>query len=114
MKDNRFWASLVTLVSASRIVIDRPQGSAHPYMPAMIYPLDYGYLEGTTSGDGEGIDVWIGSLTKRDVTGVVCSVDANKRDAEIKILLGCSRSDMERVLAFHNQGGQAAILLDAP
>jgi inorganic pyrophosphatase len=114
MKDDRFWAGLATLVSSSRIVIDRPQGSTHPHVPAMVYPLDYGYLEGTASGDGEGIDVWIGSLTKQKVTGVVCSVDANKRDAEVKILLGCSRSEMDRVLSFHNQGGQAAILLDAP
>jgi inorganic pyrophosphatase len=28
----------------------------------MIYPLDYGYLEITTSSDGGGIDVWFGSL----------------------------------------------------
>lgn len=105
---------LATLVSASRIVIDRPQGSAHPRMPTTIYPFDYGYLEGTVSGDGQGIDVWVGSLAKRDVTGVVCTVDTDKRDAEIKILLGCSRSEMVRVLSFHHQGGQAATLVEKP
>jgi len=114
MTDDGFWMGLATLVSASRVVVDRPRGSAHPHMPAVIYPLDYGYLEGTTSGDGQDIDVWVGSLTKRDVTGVVCTVDANKRDAEVKILLGCSRSEMARVLSFHNQGGQTAILVAAP
>lgn len=25
----------------------------------MIYPIDYGYLAGTTGGDGEGIDVFV-------------------------------------------------------
>ena len=47
-----FWHAIDTLVSESRIVIDRPKGSRHPKHPKLIYPVDYGYLEGTLSMDG--------------------------------------------------------------
>jgi predicted acetyltransferase len=47
-----FWQALDKLVSDSEIVIDRPKGSAHPRYPEFIYPLEYGYLKGTTAMDG--------------------------------------------------------------
>ena len=28
------------------VTVDRPLGSAHPDYPEMIYPLNYGYIEG--------------------------------------------------------------------
>ena len=36
------------------VLVDRPLGSRHPERPDLIYPLNYGYLPGTLSGDGEG------------------------------------------------------------
>lgn len=60
-----FWTALDALVAQSRVVIDRPRGSAHPRYPHVVYPLDYGYLDGTSSMDGAGIDVWRGSDASR-------------------------------------------------
>jgi inorganic pyrophosphatase len=60
-----FWATLEQFVTSSQIVVDRPKGSLHPRFPDIIYPLDYGFLEGTTGGDGDGIDVWFGSGESR-------------------------------------------------
>lgn len=34
------------------IKIDTPLGGAHSRRPAMIYPIDYGYLDGVFAGDG--------------------------------------------------------------
>ena len=82
MSDAQYWSSVRALVDSSRIVIDRPKGSVHGRHGEWIYPLDYGYLEGTTSGDGQGIDVWVGSVEPRTVTGIVCTIDPAKRDAE--------------------------------
>jgi inorganic pyrophosphatase len=110
--DEHFWTMLRKLVATSEIVIDRPKGSTHPRYPDLIYPLDYGYLEGTRSGDGAGIDVWVGSLPGKEVTGVVVSVDAQKRDVEIKALVACTPEEAQVVLAFHNDGEQAAILIE--
>src|SRR5437763_8416404 len=81
---SRFWELADHLVATSQIVIDRPAGSTHPRVPEVGYPLDYGYLDGTSGGDGEGIDVWRGSLPDARVTGAIMTVDLRKRDAEVK------------------------------
>jgi inorganic pyrophosphatase len=114
MESTRFWLSLDALVATSKIKIDRPKGSRHPKHPSLVYPLDYDFLEETSSGDGRGIDVWIGSLAEREVTGIVCTVDQGKRDAEVKILLGCTREETEQILAVHNRGAHSAILVERP
>jgi inorganic pyrophosphatase len=108
----RFWLALDELVSAARPVIDRPRGSVHPRYPATVYPLDYGYLPGTRSADGSGIDIWVGSLAAQRVTALIGAVDLLKGDLEFKLLLGCTQSEAEQIAAFHNQGAQAAFLLE--
>ena len=40
-------------------IIDRPAGSAHPQFPAMVYPVNYGYIPGNMAGDGEEQDVYV-------------------------------------------------------
>ncbi len=81
-----FRTHLNTLIRSSALVIDRPKGVSRPHAPSVVYPLDYGYLQGTSSSDGESIDVWRGSLPEGHLDAVVCTVDVQKRDAEIKLL----------------------------
>jgi inorganic pyrophosphatase len=107
-----FWTHLETLIHASELVIDRPKGSIHPRDDAVMYPLDYGYLKGTSSGDGDGIDVWRGSLPDGRFDAVVCTIDLDKRDAEIKLLLGCTADEKQVICAFHTGLSAAAILID--
>lgn len=95
--DKQFWQALDKLVEMSELVIDRPRGTAHPRRPELIYPFEYGYLAGTTAGDGQGIDVWVGSCTGLGVTGVACTADLAKRDAEIKVLFHCTPQDAARI-----------------
>ncbi|MEH2166364.1 MAG: hypothetical protein V7K41_06770 [Nostoc sp.] len=112
MRDSTdFWFKLDRLVAINNLKIDRPKGTSHPRYPSFVYPLDYGYLENTRSGDGANIDVWIGSLSSKKVTAVICSVDLEKRDTEIKILLGCTSGENQAILDIHNTGSQSAILL---
>ena len=113
MAEDRFWRKLDELVAACTLVIDRPRGSSHPRYP-LSYPLDYGYLEGTSAADGQGIDVWVGSLPEVEVTGIVCTLDLEKRDAEIKILLGCTPEEARRILSIHNRDKQAGMLVERP
>ena len=108
---DRFWTALDQLVASSKIVIDRPKGNAHPRYPDKIYPLDYGYLEGTTTVDGGGIDVWVGTEGVGRVQGVQCTVDMLKRDAEIKILMGCTNEELSIIDEFLNQFSMRAILV---
>jgi inorganic pyrophosphatase len=99
--NENFWRVLEQLVDSSRITIDRPKGSVHPRFADIVYPLDYGFLEETTALDGGGIDVFVGSLEAK-ITGVFMTVDLHKRDAEMKVLLGCSRNEMHLVHEFLN------------
>ncbi len=41
-----------------KIKIDRPFGSKHP-KHGFIYPVNYGYVPNTTSGDGEELDCYL-------------------------------------------------------
>ena len=88
------------LATSRPIVIDRPRGEAHPRYPDLIYPFDYGYVEGTLAADGDGIDVWIGSQKDRVLTGILCTYDTVDRDAEIKLLLGCTENDVGVIINF--------------
>lgn len=97
-----FWKALDELVSNSEIVIDRPRGSAHPRFPNFIYKVDYGYLKDTTSMDGGGIDVWVGSGEKK-IDAIMCIVDLKKKDSEIKILVGCTEEEKLEVYKTHNE-----------
>ena len=112
MTADNFWKALDQLAAQSRLVIDRPRGSAHPRYPGFIYPFDYGYLENTTSMDGGGIDAWLGSLPGRQITAVICTVDQVKRDSEIKLLLGCTPQEARIILQVHNDGQQAGLLIE--
>lgn len=101
--DTLFWHKMGNLIVTHRIVIDRPKGSCHPRYPEYIYPLDYGYLEGTTASDGDGVDVWMGSPDPKTLTGILCTFDTIKRDAEIKLLIGCTDEDIRAIRYFHHQ-----------
>ncbi len=100
--NGEFWAALDRLVRSSEIVIDRPRGSPHPRYPDLLYPVDYGYLKGTSSMDGGGIDVWAGTAGK-SLDAILCTVDLLKRDSEIKLLLGCTEAEKTAIWDMHNR-----------
>ena len=113
MRNPEFWRALDELISRSKIVIDRPRGSRHPRHPDIVYPLDYGYLDGTTSTDGEGVDVWLSSGGGRELRAVFVSVDLEKRDSEIKLLLGLSAAEIAAIYDFYNDyPGMKALLIE--
>lgn len=97
-----FWEYLDQLIAQSEIIIDRPRGSTHPEIHELVYPLDYGYLDQTHTADGGGIDLWLGSQPKRQLDSVALTVDLFKRDAEIKLLLGCTEDEKRIVLELMN------------
>lgn len=100
--NSEFWNALDKLVTNSEIVIDRPKGTSHPKYPNFIYRVDYGYLKDTSSMDGAGIDVWVGSGEKK-VDAIMCIVDLMKKDSEIKILIGCTEEEKAIVYETHNE-----------
>ncbi len=110
----RFWSAILQLINDHAIIIDRPKGSSHPRYPDLIYPVDYGYLEGTASLDQGGIDVWRGSQTPPRLNGIICTVDLHKSDSEIKLLIGCSQNEISTIFATHNEFTQAGLWVPNP
>ncbi len=100
--DEVFWKALDELVDNSEIIIDRPKGTSHPKYPDFLYRVDYGYLKGTSSMDGDGIDVWVGSGEKK-IDAIMCIVDLLKKDSEIKILIGCTEEEKKIIYETHNE-----------
>jgi inorganic pyrophosphatase len=106
-----FWSRLDELIESSEIVIDRPKGTAHPRYPDLIFPLDYGYLKSTTGGDGNEIDVWRGSANHSNLTAIICTVDVKKRDAEIKLIIGCTAKEIGIIEKHYNGKYMSCIII---
>lgn len=59
-------------------------------------------MKETSSMDGKGIDVWVGSGEKK-IDSIMCTVDLVKKDSEIKILIGCTDDEKAIVYKTHNE-----------
>ena len=110
MKDE-FWEFLQKLVDTSEIVLDRPQGSIHPRFRHQPYPVNYGYLKGTTAIDAGGVDIWVGSEKEKKVGGALCTVDLFKKDTELKIIYDCTDAEVAAIMEFVNSGEMRAYFI---
>ena len=93
-----------------RGIIDRPIGSRHPQFPDMVYPINYGYIEGVFAGDGEEQDAYVLGTDKPIDTfeGKVIAVYHRFNDEEDKWIVsldGSNYSDDEilRFIKFQEQ-----------
>jgi len=98
-----YWQIIEELISLNGITIDRKKGTGHPRFTSVIYPIDYGFINGTKAMDGGGIDIFIGEEKEKIIKGVICTVDKLKNDAEIKVAYGCSAPEIEIILDFLNK-----------
>lgn len=75
--------------------IDRPKGSRHPRYSDMIYPINYGYVEGVISDDGQEQDVYVLGTDEPIETfeGRVIAIYHRFNDAEDKWIVSFSGSD---------------------
>ena len=80
--------------------VDRPLGSRHPIYKDMVYPINYGFVDGILAGDGEAQDVYILGTSKplKSFEGVVIAVYHRFNDNEDKWIVsldGNNYSDAE-------------------
>lgn len=70
------------------VVVDRPLGSRHPDHGFM-YPLNYGYIPGTVSGDNEELDAYILGVHHplKTFTGRVIAVIHRLNDDDDKLIV---------------------------
>ena len=88
--------------------IDRPLGSSHPDYPELIYPINYGYVDGVFVADGEEQDVYVFGSDKplREFSGRVIAVYHRLNDNEDKWIVsinGRDYSDEEILQTIHFQ-----------
>lgn len=103
--------AMQTLIGKTvRGIIDRPIGSRHPQFPDMVYPINYGYIEGVIAGDGEEQDAYVFGTDKPIDTfeGKVIAVYHRLNDVEDKWIVsldGSNYSDDEilRSIKFQEQ-----------
>lgn len=48
------------------------------------------------------------------LSGLVLTIDSQKGEAEIKLLLGCTEQETQAIHAFHNRNGMRAICFPGP
>ena len=98
------------------VKMDRPLGTAHP-KHGFIYEVNYGYIEGTVSGDGEELDAYVVGEHKPLETfeGRVVAVIHRTNDNDDKLVVmedGRNYSDdqLEALLEFQERFFEHIIL----
>ncbi len=95
------WTRWEAFLRTATLTLDRPRGAFHPHHADIRYPLDYGYAEGTSSGDGDAVDVFVGT-GRTGLAGAIVTHDRQKGDCEVKLLWNCTPSEIYCALGFVN------------
>ncbi|MCM1505847.1 MAG: inorganic diphosphatase [Ruminococcus flavefaciens] len=92
------------------VTVDRPLGSFHLEYKDMYYPVNYGYIEGTTTPDGEELDAYILGVDKavEKFTGRIIAIVHRYDDIEEKLVvcpenLTLSREEIMKQINFQEK-----------
>ena len=101
-----------------KVIVDRPLGSSHPKYPDLVYPINYGYIEGIVGGDGEWQDAYILGIDVpvSEFHGVVIAVIHRKNDCEDKWVVApnrvsFTRDEIELAVRFQEQYFESEIFM---
>ena len=100
------------------VTVDRPLGSFHPEYKDMLYPINYGYIEGIIAPDGEEQDAYILGVDKavEKFTGKIIAVIHRSDDVEEKWVV-CpedrtfSREEIMEQVSFQEQYYHSEIIM---
>ena len=95
------WAAWEALIDQNGLTIDRPYRSRHPDFSDIIYPMNYGYINDTTSTDGHEVDVFIGTADT-GLVGLLMTTDYRRGDREVKLLFDCTPEEIYLANGFIN------------
>ena len=101
--------SLEFLGKEVKVIIDRPLGSKHPKF-RFEYPINYGYIPNTKSGDGEELDAYILLINKplKEFNGICIGVVKRNEEDDDKLIVipknkTISKEEIEKTIAFQEQ-----------
>jgi inorganic pyrophosphatase len=71
-----------------RVKIDRPAGSKHPVW-GLHYPVNYGFIPGTLSPDGEPLDAYVLGVSEpiKEFTGICIAIIHRLDDDDDKLVV---------------------------
>ena len=95
------WAAWEAFVRRAGITIDRPYGSRHPAFPEIVYPMNYGFVNDTTSSDTKEVDIFKGTADN-GLVGLIMTHDRHRKDREMKLLFNCNPEEIYLALGFVN------------
>lgn len=100
-----------------KVTVDRPLGSKHPKYD-IIYPVNYGYVDGITGGDGEEQDVYILGIDMplKEFDGKVIAVIHRLNDNEDKWVAvpdgkTFSEAEIKEMLGFQKKYFESEIIM---
>jgi inorganic pyrophosphatase len=123
---NLDWSSVGLYKNSNQIIgmdvkvkIDRPLGTAHPKYPDMIYPVNYGYIEGIIGGDGDEQDIYLLGVNKPvdeykgKVIGIVHRIDDNEdkwivAPKDMKF----SKEEILKIISFQEKYYESILIMD--
>jgi inorganic pyrophosphatase len=101
-----------------KVFVDRPLASKHPNHE-IYYPLNYGYIPDTVSGDGEEIDAYIiGEFQPlQEFEGVVVAIVHRKNDIEGKLVVSkslnkYSKEQIQALIEFQERFFDSEVITD--
>ncbi len=95
------WEQWDALIQLKGITIERAAGSQHPNHPDIVYPIDYGFVNGTDTVDGDEMDVFKGTASN-GLVAAIFTEDRRKGDLEAKLIVDCSPKEIYLVNGFIN------------
>jgi inorganic pyrophosphatase len=100
-----------------RVQVDRPLGSHHP-KHGYIYPVNYGFVPGTMSGDGEELDAYVlgisQSVEQFEGNCVAVIKRNNENDDRLVVIPSgtlLAKEDIRAMVSFQEQHFDSDILL---
>ena len=101
-----------------KVKIDRPKGSRHPKFCDLIYPVNYGFVEGVMGGDGQEQDVYVLGVDEpvSDFEGIVIAIIRRNDDVEEKWVAApigtiFSKEEIEEKVHFQEKYFDSEIIL---
>ena len=98
------------------VLMDRPIGAIHPKHPEIIYPINYGYIDGLLGGDGEEQDVYVLGVTTplEKFNGKIIAVIHRYDDDECKWVASDGTDytidEIEKIVHFQEQFHQSIVI----
>ena len=92
------------------VTVDRPLGSRHPKYPDLVYPINYGYVDGIIAPDGEEQDAYVLGVDRpiEQFTGKVIAIIHRTNDVEDKWVIApegirFSHEEIEKTIEFQEK-----------